>query len=49
MPKVVVYVKAEDARSIEAIEQKEIDDWVRELVKYAVQQWREQHAQKAAS
>jgi hypothetical protein len=49
VPKVVVYVKAEDARTIEAVEQKEVDKWVRELVQYGIAKWHEQHAEKSAS
>ena len=45
MPKVVVYVKADDARTIEAIEKKEVDVWVRELVQYGIEKWREQQVE----
>ncbi len=48
-PKVVVYVREDDSRAIKAVEQKEIDEWVRELVKYGVEKWREQHAAKIKS
>ena len=41
MPKAIVYVRAEDARTIEAIEQKEIADWVREKVAEAVEKFKE--------
>lgn len=46
-PKVVTYVKADDARAIEAIEKKEIEVWVREVVAFAVKKWHEQHATEA--
>ncbi len=36
MPKIIVYVKAEDARSLEA-EQKNVAEWVRGLVKHALE------------
>ena len=49
MPKIVVYVRADDARSIEAIEQKPVADWVRELVQYGVDKWREQQAAEKRS
>lgn len=48
MPKVVVYIPAEDARTIEAIEKQEIADWVREFVKFGIKRWHEQHAEKGA-
>ena len=44
MPKVIVYVRAEDARTIEAIDGKLIDEWVREAVKAAIENRKEQHA-----
>lgn len=44
MPKVIVYVRAEDARTIEAIDRKAIDEWVREAVKAAIENRKEQHA-----
>lgn len=39
MPKVVVYVRAEDARVIEATEGREIDKWVRTIVKEQISKW----------
>lgn len=39
MPKVVVYVRADDARMIEATEHKTIDTWVRATVKDQISHW----------
>jgi hypothetical protein len=39
MPKVVVYVRAEDARVIEATEGRAIEQWVRSLVRDEVAKW----------
>lgn len=44
MPKAVVYVRAEDARSIEAIESMLIADWVREQVALAIERWKAERA-----
>jgi hypothetical protein len=41
MPKVVIYIRAADARAIEAREEKEIEAWVRGLVARAVEAWKE--------
>lgn len=49
MPKVVVYVRADDTRTIEAVEGKEIEEWVREVVAYTIKKWHEQHAAKVKS
>ncbi|HKZ42719.1 MAG TPA: hypothetical protein VJ044_17280 [Candidatus Hodarchaeales archaeon] len=40
MPKVIVYVKAEDARSLEE-EGKDVAIWVRDLVRYALEKRKE--------
>lgn len=40
MPKAVVYIRAEDARSIEAIEGKPIADWVREQLAIVIKEWK---------
>lgn len=37
MPKVTVYVKAADARAIEAAENEDIASWVRGLVRWAIE------------
>ena len=42
MPKAIVYVRADDARAIEAVTGKEIAEWVREQVAIAVDQWKAQ-------
>lgn len=44
MPKVIVYVRAEDARTIEAIDAKAIEEWVRDAVKVAIEERKERHA-----
>ena len=41
MPKIVVYVKAAEAKSLEA-EGKDVGEWVRGLVKRALEKRREQ-------
>ena len=43
MPKVIVYVKAEDARSLEA-EGKDAAEWVRGLVRRAFEKRKENRA-----
>lgn len=43
-PKVVVYVRAEDARTLEAIDRKPIEEWVREALKIAIEERKERHA-----
>lgn len=48
MPKVVVYVRAEDTRTIEAVEKKEIEEWVREVVAYTIKKWHEKQAAEKA-
>jgi uncharacterized protein YggE len=42
MPTVAVYVKAEDAREIEAQESTAIEEWVRGLVARAIEKRKEQ-------
>ena len=44
MPKVVVYVRAEDARVIESVEGYEIDEWVRMLVRDQIARFHEKRA-----
>lgn len=39
MPKVVVYIRADDARMIEATEGREIDAWVRTIVRDQISHW----------
>lgn len=39
MPKVVVYVRAEDARVIAATEGREIEAWVRTVVRDEIAKW----------
>lgn len=44
MPKVVVYVRADDARVIEATEGREIQQWVRTIVREEIERWHEGRA-----
>jgi hypothetical protein len=44
MPKVVVYVRAEDARTIEAATGQEIGEWTRQ----AIQTWKAVQAERNA-
>jgi beta-lactam-binding protein with PASTA domain len=46
MPKVVVYVRMGDARQIEDAKGKSIEEWVRELVAYAVDRFKEQQVEE---
>lgn len=46
MPKVVVYVRADDARMIEATEGRTIETWVRSTVKDQISHW---HARRMSS
>lgn len=46
MPKVVVYVRAEDARAIEATEGREIQQWVRAVVRDEIKTWHDRRAYK---
>lgn len=46
MPKVIVYVRAEDARTIEAVTGKGIGDWVRETNSKAIELWKQVQAEK---
>lgn len=48
MPKVVVYVRAEDARAIEAQSGQAIADWTRDKVANAVENWKHIQAEKNA-
>ena len=49
MPKVVVYVRADDARVIEATEGREIQNWVRTLVREEISRWHDKRARKIVS
>lgn len=44
MPKVVVYVRAEDARAIEATEGRDIELWVRAIVRDEINTWHDKRA-----
>ncbi|GIV03702.1 MAG: hypothetical protein KatS3mg015_2532 [Fimbriimonadales bacterium] len=44
MPKVIVYIRANDARSIEALEHIPIAEWVRKQVAEAVSAWTKEQA-----
>ena len=44
MPKVVIYVRAEDARVIEATEGRAIELWVRTLVRDEIARWHTRRA-----
>jgi hypothetical protein len=46
MPKVVVYVRAEDARAIEATSGKDVADWTRDTVAKAIELWKQVQAEK---
>lgn len=46
MPKIVVYVRAEDARVIEATEGRDIAPWVRAMVRDGINKWHENRAMK---
>lgn len=39
VPKIVVYVRADDARVIQATEGREIGQWVRTLVREEIEHW----------
>ena len=43
-PKVVIYVRADDARVIEATEGREIGPWVRTIVREEIARWHETRA-----
>lgn len=45
MPKIVVYVRADDARVIEATEGREIGPWVRALVRDEISEWYSKRAE----
>lgn len=49
MPKVVVYVRADDARAIEAQSGQTIGDWTRDKVANAIEVWKGVQADKNAS
>jgi hypothetical protein len=40
MPKIVVYVRAEDARTIAAMEKKSIEEWTRQTLARAIEDWK---------
>lgn len=46
-PKVVVYVRAEDARTIEAIEGKPIEEFVRRAIVLAIEARKQVHAERS--
>ena len=46
MPKVQVYVRADDARAIEAMEHCSLRDWVRAQVAKAVADWQRDMVEK---
>lgn len=48
MPRVVVYVRAEDARTIEATTGKPIAEWTRETLATAISLWKQAQAEKRA-
>lgn len=48
MPKVVVYVKAEDARTIASLSGKTIEDWVRDTLKTSIELWKQVQAEKSS-
>lgn len=48
MPKVVVYVRAEDARAIEAQSGQTIGEWTRDKVANAIDVWKSIQAEKNA-
>ena len=48
MPKVVVYVRADDARIIEAGENRDIDEWVRMVVREQIIRWHSRRFLKGA-
>lgn len=48
MPKVVVYVRADDERNIESTTGKRIDDWVRETVAIQIELWKQAQAARRA-
>jgi hypothetical protein len=41
MPKVVVYVRAEDARAIETATLKPVEEWVRAQIALDIDRWKE--------
>lgn len=43
MPKVIVYVRAEDARTIETTQDKVIAEWVRDTLATAIEAWKQTH------
>ncbi len=43
-PKVIVYIRADDARVIEATEGREIANWVRTVVRDEIERWHEGRA-----
>jgi hypothetical protein len=49
VPKVVVYVRAEDARAIAAITGRDIAEWVREQVADAIVKWHTDKIEEAES
>ena len=49
MPKVVVYVRADDARVIEATEGREIANWVRTIVREEIEHWHDKRLGAIAS
>lgn len=49
MPKVIVYVRADDARAIEMFESKPVAIWVREQVAASIKRWRRERSATAVS
>ena len=49
MPKVVVYVRADDARNIEATTSQSIDSWVRSTLAIAIELWKQTQAERRDS
>lgn len=46
MPKVIVYVRADDARNIEATTGKPVADWTRDTLAKAIELWKQVQAER---
>lgn len=49
MPKVVVYVRADDMRNIESTTGQAIEDWVRSTLAQAIELWKQVQAERRLS
>jgi DNA-binding ferritin-like protein (Dps family) len=46
MPKVIIYVRADDARNIEAVTGKDVAEWCRATMATAIELWKQVQAER---